>query len=185
MRYTDFHISISVEEVCRLLDGHKSTLGGELAEELEEMLPEAFERLEPQAFLGVGDTEGVLYEEEAEEGQEALYVITTVGEALSGWSGELFREGDCVKAMLADAIADHCLFQMDRQLREPVRLPLVRGVAPLYGGEPAQERSGQGLSLAGQRGGAQPQPRTRHGGGAHPRRRPPAARPAPAGRDLL
>lgn len=110
MRYTDFHISISAEEVCRLLDGHKSTLGGELAEELEEMLPEAFERLEPQAFLGVGDTEGVLYEEEAEEGQEALYVITTVGEALSGWSGELFREGDCVKAMLADAIADHCLF---------------------------------------------------------------------------
>lgn len=120
MRYTDFHISISAEEVCRLLDGQKSTLGGELAEELEEMLPEAFERLEPQAFLGVGDTEDVLYEEEAEEGQEALYVITTVGEALSGWSGELFREGDCVKAMLADAIADHCLFQMDRQLREPV-----------------------------------------------------------------
>ena len=38
MRYTDFHISISAEEVCRLLDGHKSTLGGELAEELEEML---------------------------------------------------------------------------------------------------------------------------------------------------
>ena len=65
MRYTDFHISISAEEVCRLLDGHKSTLGGELAEELEEMLPEAFERLEPQAFLGVGDTEGVLYEKKA------------------------------------------------------------------------------------------------------------------------
>ena len=60
-----------------------------------------------------------------------------------------------------------------------------RGVASLYGGEPAQERNGQGLSLVGQRRGAQPQPRTRHGGGAHPRRRPPAARPAPAGRDLL
>ncbi len=47
MRYTDFHIHISKEEVCRLLDGEKSGLQKMLEEELEEMLPEARRRLEP------------------------------------------------------------------------------------------------------------------------------------------
>ena len=116
MRYTDFHIHISKEEVCRLLDGEKSGLQKMLEEELEEMLPEARRRLDPAAFLGFGDEE------------EALYVITTVGADLSDWSGQLFKEGDCVRAMLADALADVCLFQMDRQLREEVlRLCRRRG----------------------------------------------------------
>ena len=116
MRYTDFHIHISKEEVCRLLDGEKSGLQKMLEEELEEMLPEARRRLDPAAFLGFGDEE------------EALYVITTVGADLSDWSGQLFGEGDCVRAMLADALADVCLFQMDRQLREEVlRLCRRRG----------------------------------------------------------
>lgn len=128
MRYTDFQIHISKDEVIRLLDGEKSSLREELEEELSEMLPEAYERLQPEAFLGFGDTEGVLYETDCGKGPEALYVITTIGEALSSWSNDLFQTGDCVKAMLADAIADHCLFQMDRQIKAPaIRLCRQRG----------------------------------------------------------
>lgn len=128
MRYTDFQIRVSKEEVCRLLGRGGSSLEKMLEEELEEMLPEARKRMAPAAFLGFGDTRGVLCEGDEKEGQQALYVITTAGEGLSAWSGQLFREGDCVRAMLADALADVCLFQMDRQLRgEVLRLCRQQG----------------------------------------------------------
>lgn len=119
-KITEFQIRISSDSVCSMLNADRSLLADEMREELEEMLSEAYERLEPAAYLGFGDTEGFLYGEDQLPGQEALYVICTVGERLSGWSSELFRQGDCVRAMLADAAADNCLFQLDGQLREQI-----------------------------------------------------------------
>ncbi len=119
-KITEFQIKISPQNVCSMLDADKSSLADEMREELDEMLPEAYERLEPAAFLGFGDTEGFLYGEGELPGQEALYVICTVGDALSRWSSELFAQGDCLRAMLADAVADDCLFQMDGQLKDRV-----------------------------------------------------------------
>ena len=119
-KITEFQIEISPKNVCSMLDADKSSLEEEMREELEEMLPEAYERLEPAAFLGFGDTEGFLNGEDALPGQEALYVICTVGDALSGWSSELFAQGDCLRGMLADAAADDCLFQMDEQLKDRI-----------------------------------------------------------------
>ncbi len=118
MKHTDFQINISKEEVLRLLNWNQTKMKALLEQELDEMLSEAYERLQAEAFLGFGKYNS----------QGALYVITTVGEALSGWSDELFQTGDCVRGMLADAIADHCLFQMDRQLKKPLlRLCRKRG----------------------------------------------------------
>ncbi len=119
-KITEFQIKISPQNVCAMLDADRSSLEEEMREELEEMLPEAYERLEPAAFLGFGDTEGFLCGEDELSAQEALYVICTVGDALSGWSSELFAQGDCLRAMLADAAADDCLFQMDEQLKDRV-----------------------------------------------------------------
>lgn len=119
-KITEFQIRISPDSVCSMLNADRSLLADEMREELEEMLSEAYERLEPAAYLGFGDTEGFLYGEDQLPGQEALYVICTVGERLSSWSSELFRQGDCVRAMLADAAADNCLFQLDGQLREQI-----------------------------------------------------------------
>ena len=119
-KITEFQIKISPQNVCSMLDADKSSLADEMREELDEMLPEAYERLEPAAFLGFGDTEGFLYGEDELPGQEALYVICTVGDALSRWPSELFAQGDCLRAMLADAAADDCLFQMDGQLKDRV-----------------------------------------------------------------
>ena len=119
-KITEFQIKISPQNVCAMLDADRSSLEEEMREELEEMLPEAYERLEPAAFLGFGDTEGFLCGEDELSAQEALYVICTVGDALSGWSSELFAQGDCLRAMLADAATDDCLFQMDEQLKDRV-----------------------------------------------------------------
>ena len=82
-KITEFQIKISPQNVCSMLDADRSSLADEMREELDEMLPEAYERLEPAAFLGFGDTEGFLYGEDELPGQEALYVICTVGDALS------------------------------------------------------------------------------------------------------
>lgn len=119
-KITEFQIKISPQNVCAMLEADRSSLEEEMREELEEMLPEAYERLEPAAFLGFGDTEGFLCGEDELSGQEALYIICTVGDALSRWSSELFAQGDCLRAMLADAAADDCLFQMDEQLKDRV-----------------------------------------------------------------
>ena len=82
-KITEFQIKISPQNVCAMLDADRSSLEEEMREELEEMLPEAYD-------------------------------------ALSGWSSELFAQGDCLRAMLADAAADDCLFQMDEQLKDRV-----------------------------------------------------------------
>ena len=119
-KITEFQIKISPQNVCAMLDADRSSLEEEMREELEEMLPEAYDRLEPAAFLGFGDTEGFLCGEDELSAQEALYIICTVGDALSRWSSELFTQGDCLRAMLADAAADDCLFQMDEQLKDRV-----------------------------------------------------------------
>ena len=81
-KITEFQIRISPDSVCSMLNADRSLLADEMREELEEMLSEAYERLEPAAYLGFGDTEGFLYGEDQLPGQEALYVICTVGERL-------------------------------------------------------------------------------------------------------
>ena len=51
---------------------------------------------------------------------EVLYGLCSIGHEMSSWSTQLFAEGDYVKGMLVDAIADDYLFQMDRKLEGTV-----------------------------------------------------------------
>ena len=59
MKITDFDIKISAENVCAFLDGDKTgDLYEEIMDELEEMLPQAYEKIRPVALLEFGDLEG-------------------------------------------------------------------------------------------------------------------------------
>lgn len=121
MKITDFDIRISAENVCAFLDGDKTgDLYGEIMEELEEMLPQAYEKIKPVALLEFGDLEGYSIEADGKEIMEALYGVCTVGRELGEWSTRLFAEGDYLGGMLADAIADDYLFQMDDAIQETV-----------------------------------------------------------------
>ena len=52
MKITDFDIKISAENVCAFLDGDKTgDLYEEIMDELEEMLPQAYEKIRPVALL--------------------------------------------------------------------------------------------------------------------------------------
>ena len=65
MKITDFDIKISAENVCAFLDGDKT--GGlyeEIMDELEEMLPQAYEKIRPTVLLEFGSLEGYSIEAE-------------------------------------------------------------------------------------------------------------------------
>lgn len=121
MKITDFDIKISPENVCAFLDADKTgELYEEILEELEEMLPQAYDMIRPAALLEFGSLEGYSLEADGKKIKEALFGIYTVGERMSTWSAGYFAEGDYLRGMLADAIADDCLFQMDRKMEQTV-----------------------------------------------------------------
>lgn len=121
MVITDFHIQISKENVCRMLHVEKdSGLYEEIIAEFEEMLPIAYEKIRPVVLLEFGDFDEYSRMVEEEGIIEALYGISTVGEEISKWSSRLFAEGNYLAGMLADAMADDYLFQMDEAVSDTV-----------------------------------------------------------------
>lgn len=118
---TDFNIKISKENVCAFLDVEKnSSMYEEVMEELEEMLPTAYEKIRPVALLEFGDLDGYSLEADGKPVREALYGILSIGKEMGEWSTSLFAEGDYLRGMLADAIADDYLFQMDAEQTDNV-----------------------------------------------------------------
>lgn len=121
MKITDFNIEISAENVCAFLDGDKTgDLYEEIMEELEEMLPQAYEKIRPVALLEFGDLEEYSIEADGKKVKEALFGVCSIGKEMGEWSTRLFAEGDYLGGMLADAIADDYLFQMDDVIQETV-----------------------------------------------------------------
>lgn len=121
MKVTEFDIKISVENVCKMLDADKSVdLHDEIKEELEEMLPEAYNKIRPVALLEFGKIDNNIEKIDGIEGKEALYGIYSIGGEMSKWSTQLFAKGDYLAGMLADAIADDYLFQIDDVMKERV-----------------------------------------------------------------
>ena len=121
MKRTDFDIRISAENVCASIGAdEKSDLYEEIMDELQEMLPAAYEKIRPEALLEFGSLEGYSVVKEGREIKEALFCVCTVGKEMVEWSTRLFAEGNCLGGMLVDAMSDDYLFQMDDALQETV-----------------------------------------------------------------
>ena len=76
MKITDFDIKISAENVCAFLDGDKTgDLYEEIMDELEDMLPQAYEKIRPVALLEFGDLEGYSIEADGKKIKEALRLL--------------------------------------------------------------------------------------------------------------
>lgn len=122
MKRTEFDIKISAQNVCAFLDADKTEeLYEEIMEELKEMLPEAYRRIRPVALLEFGTLDD--FSVEGDDGSlvtEALFGVCSIGKEMEEWSSELFAKGDYLGGMLADAIADDYLFQMDDAMQETV-----------------------------------------------------------------
>lgn len=121
MKITDFDIRINKENVFMLIDCYPdSPVYETVTEEFEEILPEAYKKLSPAAVLEFGNVGEYDFTEYGDNIEEALFCIESVGGEMSLWVTSFFDEGNYLKGMLADAIADDCLFQIDNMLRETV-----------------------------------------------------------------
>lgn len=121
MKIKEFEIEISKKNVCALIDAEESSdLYDEVMEEIEEMLPLAYEKIKPVALLEFGDFLDYADEVEEKGVTEALYTIHSIGGEMSAWSTGFFREGDYLRGMLADAMADDYLFQMDSVIQKKI-----------------------------------------------------------------
>lgn len=114
MKITEFDVTIQKEQVLELLNCKPdSPVYEAVAGDFEEILPEALQKLCPQAVLEFGRLT-------REVEKEAVFCLESVGSTISEWTAELFEQGNYVKGMLADAIADVYLFQLDASIGEKV-----------------------------------------------------------------
>ena len=135
-----------------------SKVYSQVVEEFEEALEEAYRKIEPVALLAIGELgefedkikgmpadedKGLPTDEDkgmSTDGNkdmptdgsqgilQGIYVIKSIGRKISEWSTQLFGEGDYLKGMLVDAIADDYLFQMNETLKPViVKMCLERG----------------------------------------------------------
>lgn len=119
----DFHIEISREKVLRQMDCYEdSPIYEETIEEYEELYPIMMEVLDLKGIIAFGEVpekHGV--PEVLEEGSKVVYMIVTIGVKASGLSSAYFAEGDYLKGMLADAMADVCVFAMEKDILKIIR----------------------------------------------------------------
>ncbi|MGN0315367.1 MAG: ASKHA domain-containing protein [Fusicatenibacter sp.] len=94
----------------------------EIAEEYDEIFEEMLSVAEPVGILGFGKLPKEIETEEYREGTPVIYAVTSIGGGISQRSTQAFGEGDYVKGMLCDAIADDALFSMEDQLVEQLKL---------------------------------------------------------------
>lgn len=122
MKITDFNIRINKENVLELIDCYAdSPVYDEVSADLEEIIPIAYEMLTPVAVLKFGDFSKYESIEHGTGEGKALFCIESVGEEISRLAADFFDRENYVKGMLADAIADDCLFQLDHLLEERVK----------------------------------------------------------------
>lgn len=105
MKITEFDIILSDETILNMLEIEEGR-EEDVRKRLHEILPEAYEKLQPVALLTFGET--------------ALYAVLTVGEEISVWSRQLFDQGNYLGGLLADTIANAYLWAMDDALGDTV-----------------------------------------------------------------
>lgn len=116
---TDFAIKINRDTVLDLISCYKdSPVYEETIEEYEEVLPAVMTALMPKSLFGFGEVEP---EEEIENilnlGDKVIYSIVTVGAEVSRISERYFAEGDYLKGMLVDAMADCAITFAQEQVK--------------------------------------------------------------------
>ena len=113
----DLKVTINMDEVLHRIDCHKdSDIYEEIVEEYREMEAEMYALCEPVFLLEYGEIGPELAVEGVQEGTPVLMTLFSIGGKLSQYSTRAFTEGDYVKGMLADAIADTALFSLKKEI---------------------------------------------------------------------
>lgn len=117
-----FQPSIVKDIVFRQLNCYPdSPVYEEMDTTYDEMLEEMVKLCKPKGVIGLGRIPGNCDPEKEGLEREAVYILATVGQEMSDYSTRAFGEGDYVKGMLADAMADAALFSLEDDIQTALR----------------------------------------------------------------
>lgn len=118
----EFHPKIEQSVVFQQLNCNPDSASyGAMEEAFQEMLGEMMEICNPRGILALGKIPASYQFENQKDEVEVIYVLATVGQEISDYSTRMFREGDYVKGMLADAMADAALFSLEEDIKRELK----------------------------------------------------------------
>lgn len=118
----DLHPSVSLEAVLKTMGCYEdSPVYEEIADEFADIYEEMLSKAEPVGILGFGILPPEIATKEYKAGLPVVYAVLSVGDQIKQCSTDAFKEGDYVKGMLYDAIADEALFSLEERMMEALR----------------------------------------------------------------
>lgn len=115
-------VNIELNPVMHALDCAKdSPVYEEFQEEYESIYQEMLALAEPVGILGIGTLSQATKTEEYPAGTKVIYAVLSIGDGIKQCSTKAFQEGDYVRGMLCDAMADSALFSLENSMLEMLR----------------------------------------------------------------
>lgn len=115
-------ISDCKEEVFKMIDCYEdSPVYEEVAEEYDEILEDMRALLKPIGIIGLGEITENIATEKYPAGTRTIFAVLSVGNEIKEESTKYFHEGDYVRGMLIDAIADTALFSLDDAMMDTLQ----------------------------------------------------------------
>lgn len=115
-------VNMELEPVMHALDCAKdSPVYEEFQEEYESIYQEMLALAEPVGILGIGTLSQATKTEEYPAGTKVIYAVLSIGDGIKQCSTKAFQEGDYVRGMLCDAMADSALFFLENSMLEKLR----------------------------------------------------------------
>lgn len=131
MILTGTNIQIEKKTAYRLIDCYdNSPIYGEIEELYEEIEGEMIPLVQARGILSFAEATELFLDKDSSENEhweegslqrndfenkEYALLLYTLGDEISSYVSTLFSEGDYLKGMLADAMADSCLFSMEKE----------------------------------------------------------------------
>lgn len=110
-------VEIRQSDVLRQIGCNEdSELYKEVLAEFKEIETQMYELCEPVFLMEYGEIGPELANAAIPEGTPVLMVITSIGRGISEYATKCFAEGDYLKGMLADAMADSALFSLEKEI---------------------------------------------------------------------
>ncbi len=123
MKLEQLKIEINKNDVFHMIDCYEeSPVYETIVENYEELLPKVVACSEGKCMFELGKLKGTDATTDYPEGTKVIYAVSTVGKTVSRLSNEMFLQGEYIKGMLANAMADSALFELEKQWMPALRM---------------------------------------------------------------
>ena len=118
----ELKVEIYQSDVFHQIDCHEdSVLYEEVLEEYREIEAQMYALCEPVLLMEYGVLGPELAREGIPEKTPVIMILTSIGRGISDYSTKCFTEGDYLKGMLANAMADSALFSLEKEIAPRLR----------------------------------------------------------------